>query len=116
MGADSYSDVTVLRGRSATCVNYAALRYAASSLRHLLSHTHVLHHRSKHADSSGQAATPPTRTENITSLFFAGSSSEDEVENPDNHFIFDPLASDDEADAMLEAVNEQVQRSGNIDW
>lgn len=54
-----------------------------------------------------------------STFFFAGSSGEEEVENPDNHFIFDPLASDDEeADAVPEAVNEQqqVERSGNIDW
>ncbi|KAH9365310.1 hypothetical protein HPB48_022497 [Haemaphysalis longicornis] len=42
---------------------------------------------------------------------------EEDAENPNNHFKFDPLASDDEeAAAAPEAVNEQVQRSGNIDW
>ncbi|XP_077526947.1 uncharacterized protein LOC144138505 isoform X3 [Haemaphysalis longicornis] len=44
-------------------------------------------------------------------------SGEEDAENPDNHFKFDPVASDDEeAAAAPEAVNEQVQRSGNIDW
>lgn len=66
------------------------------------------------SDSSDTDSGSSTSDENID-FFFAGSSGEEEVENPDN----DPLASDDEeADAVPEAVNEQqqVERSGNIDW
>lgn len=46
-----------------------------------------------------------------STFFFSGSSEEDDVrgsvQNPDNRFIFDPLASDDEeAHAVPEAVDE----------
>ncbi|XP_075536997.1 P2X purinoceptor 7-like [Dermacentor variabilis] len=39
------------------------------------------------------------------------------VQNPENHFRFDPLASDEEEENVMPAVHEQqVERSGNVDW
>ncbi|XP_075539121.1 uncharacterized protein LOC142573354 [Dermacentor variabilis] len=38
------------------------------------------------------------------------------VQNPENHFRFDPLASDEEGENVVPAVREQqVERSGNVD-
>ncbi|KAH7969254.1 uncharacterized protein LOC119381895 [Rhipicephalus sanguineus] len=78
---------------------------------------------SRDSDSSSASASDPN--EDID-FFFSGSSEEDDVrgsiENPDNHFIFDPLASDDEeAHAVPEAVDEvdvqqHVPRMANTDW
>lgn len=59
-------------------------------------------------DSSDTDSASASSDENID-YFFSGSSGEDEVENPDKHFIFDLLASDDEeANAMPKAINEPV--------
>ncbi|KAL1483486.1 hypothetical protein MTO96_033153 [Rhipicephalus appendiculatus] len=66
------------------------------------------HFGSRDSYSSSESASDPD--ENID-FFFSESSEEDDVrgsvENPDNHFIFEPLASDDEeAHAVPEAVDE----------
>ncbi|XP_070385089.1 P2X purinoceptor 7-like [Dermacentor albipictus] len=55
-----------------------------------------------------------------TDLFCYGDSECDEnsaVQNPENHFRFDPLISDEEEENVMPAIHEQqVERSGNVEW